>query len=391
MAIGSTLRDARIQRGLTIDQVAQDTRISARFLEALEAEMFDQLPAPVYVRGFLRSYANYLRVDAQPLLEELAITGGAALSGPDAFVRGPSRPAPRGRSADPFRRTPPPMPEPSVVVEGEEESEGDEDEWQPETADFPVARDGHRQPSFVTPPTAPGPEAYEEAEDYRPRRVEGILSERETVYNEGGGGMRVMAIAGGAAIVVLFIVVVAMLMGGGDDKNPASVTEDPSATPARGQGTVITVGSATAAPSATPNPSASPSPSGTPASPTPEATFTPLAATPTRAIVVAATPTETPTEEPTPTPGPKASVTPFVPTPTPVVAPTFGYGECPRAGDGTPNCPLLGTYRIVCSPTPGGWFLDLDPQWPVPNNVPGWRVVIVQGPSQSKVNASACS
>ena len=53
-----TLRSARIQRGLSIEQVAQDTRISARFLEALEDEAFQELPAPVYVRGFLRSYGN---------------------------------------------------------------------------------------------------------------------------------------------------------------------------------------------------------------------------------------------------------------------------------------------------------------------------------------------
>jgi len=391
VAIGSTLRDARVQRGLTIDQVAQDTRISARFLEALEAEMFDQLPAPVYVRGFLRSYANYLHVDSQPLLEELALTGGAGLSGPDGFVRGPSRPTPRGRSADPFGRTPPPMPEPSVVVEGEEESETEKDEWQPETTDVPVARDGQREPFVVAPPTPAGSEEYEEAEDYHPRRVEGILSERETVYNEGTGGMRLLAIAGGAGIIVLFIVVVAMLMGGGGDQKQANAAETPSPTAARGQGTVITVGSATAAPSASPSPnaSASPSPSGTPTSPTPDATSTPATATPTRAVVVPATPTPTPTDEPTPTPGPKISVTPYVPTATPVVAPTFGYGECPRAGDGTPNCPLLSTYRIVCSPT--GWFLDLDPQWAVPNNVPGWRVVVVPGPSQTKVNASACN
>ena len=73
--IGISLRNGRVQRGLTIDQVAQETRISPRFLEALEAEAFDELPAPVYVRGFLRSYANFLHLDATPLLEQLAASG----------------------------------------------------------------------------------------------------------------------------------------------------------------------------------------------------------------------------------------------------------------------------------------------------------------------------
>src|SRR5436309_485014 len=104
--IGSRLRGGRIQRGLTIDQVAQETRISARFLEALEEENFAALPAPVYVRGFLRSYANYLRIDANPLLEDLASVQGSSVEG---FVPGVARTRPQvgnreGPAADPFRR-----------------------------------------------------------------------------------------------------------------------------------------------------------------------------------------------------------------------------------------------------------------------------------------------
>mgnify|MGYP002682430424 CR=1 FL=1 len=78
--IGEALRSTREHRGLSIDQVAQDTRISPRFLEALEAEQFNELPAPVYVRGFLRSYANYLKLEPQPLLDRL-IGGDVAMPG----------------------------------------------------------------------------------------------------------------------------------------------------------------------------------------------------------------------------------------------------------------------------------------------------------------------
>src|SRR6185503_1404785 len=85
--IGESLRSTRERRGLSIDQVALETRISPRFLEALEAEQFAELPAPVYVRGFLRSYANYLRIEPEPLLEQLvngdsayAVAGAAAAS-----------------------------------------------------------------------------------------------------------------------------------------------------------------------------------------------------------------------------------------------------------------------------------------------------------------------
>jgi transcriptional regulator with XRE-family HTH domain len=109
--IGTTLRAARVNRGLSIEQAAQDTRISRKFLEAIEAEDFGALPAPVYVRGFLRSYANYLKVDPSPLLDQVAAVLDAPASGPDDFVGGPrvrrgqAPPAPPARGpADPWRR-----------------------------------------------------------------------------------------------------------------------------------------------------------------------------------------------------------------------------------------------------------------------------------------------
>jgi transcriptional regulator with XRE-family HTH domain len=62
--IGDRLRHSRIIRRLTLEDVERDTRISRRYIEALEEERFDVLPAPVYARGFLRSYAGYLGIDA---------------------------------------------------------------------------------------------------------------------------------------------------------------------------------------------------------------------------------------------------------------------------------------------------------------------------------------
>src|SRR3990172_4284587 len=66
--LGKTLTQARIARGLTIDEVERDLRITKRYLEALEREEFVLLPAPVYGRGFLRSYARYLGLDSGALL-----------------------------------------------------------------------------------------------------------------------------------------------------------------------------------------------------------------------------------------------------------------------------------------------------------------------------------
>jgi len=62
------LQRARQARGLTLEEVERDTRISRRYLQALETENFGLLPAPVYARGFLRTYARYLGIEPANLL-----------------------------------------------------------------------------------------------------------------------------------------------------------------------------------------------------------------------------------------------------------------------------------------------------------------------------------
>src|SRR2546425_243227 len=66
--LGETLQRARLSRGITFEEAERVTRISRKYLEALELENFSILPAPVFARGFLRSYADYLGLDAADLL-----------------------------------------------------------------------------------------------------------------------------------------------------------------------------------------------------------------------------------------------------------------------------------------------------------------------------------
>jgi transcriptional regulator with XRE-family HTH domain len=66
---GRTLRRARQRKHVTISEAAEATRISSRFLEALEREAsLDEFPAPVYARAFLREYAAYLGLDSEKLV-----------------------------------------------------------------------------------------------------------------------------------------------------------------------------------------------------------------------------------------------------------------------------------------------------------------------------------
>lgn len=65
--IGSALRAARLKRGQSIEAVAQQTRISKRYLEALENDRFDEFPAMVYMRGFLKGYCDHLDISFDEL------------------------------------------------------------------------------------------------------------------------------------------------------------------------------------------------------------------------------------------------------------------------------------------------------------------------------------
>ena len=68
--IGNTLREARLRRGLDILDCEAETKIRAKYLRAMEEEQFDLMPSATYVRGFLKSYAEFLDLDGQLVLDE---------------------------------------------------------------------------------------------------------------------------------------------------------------------------------------------------------------------------------------------------------------------------------------------------------------------------------
>jgi cytoskeleton protein RodZ len=68
--IGNSLREARLRQGLEFPEIEQSTKIRGKYLRALEEEQFDVLPAQTYVKGFLRSYADYLGLDGQLYVDE---------------------------------------------------------------------------------------------------------------------------------------------------------------------------------------------------------------------------------------------------------------------------------------------------------------------------------
>jgi cytoskeleton protein RodZ len=68
--IGNSLREARVRRGLDFAQAELATKVRGKYLRALEDEQFEMLPAETYVKGFLRTYAEYLGLDGQLYVDE---------------------------------------------------------------------------------------------------------------------------------------------------------------------------------------------------------------------------------------------------------------------------------------------------------------------------------
>jgi cytoskeletal protein RodZ len=68
--IGGSLREARLKRGLTSADVQKAIRIRDRYLQALEEERWELLPGDAYVKGFLRTYADYLGLDGSLYVDE---------------------------------------------------------------------------------------------------------------------------------------------------------------------------------------------------------------------------------------------------------------------------------------------------------------------------------
>ncbi|OGT00128.1 MAG: hypothetical protein A3F73_13700 [Gallionellales bacterium RIFCSPLOWO2_12_FULL_59_22] len=80
VSLGKTLREAREQLGLSVADVAGMTKLAPRQIEALEADDLRHLPEMPFVRGFVRSYAKILQLDAPPLLAALPQTNAPPLA-----------------------------------------------------------------------------------------------------------------------------------------------------------------------------------------------------------------------------------------------------------------------------------------------------------------------
>ncbi|QMT33068.1 DUF4115 domain-containing protein [Conchiformibius steedae DSM 2580] len=86
--LGSRLRGLREQKNLTVGDVAERLKLPVRQIEALENGLYDSLPEPIYIRGFLLSYGRFLDMDENELTRSLNLIAPPNLYRRDAAASG---------------------------------------------------------------------------------------------------------------------------------------------------------------------------------------------------------------------------------------------------------------------------------------------------------------
>lgn len=88
--VGQVLKDARTRRGLDLNEAERVTKIRVKLLRAMEEDRWEDLPAPVYASSFLATYARFLGLEDEPLVEQyetMAREAGRAETIPPGAIR----------------------------------------------------------------------------------------------------------------------------------------------------------------------------------------------------------------------------------------------------------------------------------------------------------------
>ncbi len=105
-SFGDWLRRQRELREISLRDIAERTKISLRYLEAMEADRFDLLPAPIFAKGFLREYARYVGLSPDDVVNHyLSVHHPEELAEPKEDTKVRSRPKPVDPGPTPVRRT----------------------------------------------------------------------------------------------------------------------------------------------------------------------------------------------------------------------------------------------------------------------------------------------
>src|SRR5438067_9457241 len=98
--LGKKFQDARLARGLTLDEAARLTKIRPSRLAEIEADDFSQFPSLAYAKGFLQIYGKFLDVDVTPYLDVFETSQQVTVDGYSYLQH---QPAPKPRRIRPSR------------------------------------------------------------------------------------------------------------------------------------------------------------------------------------------------------------------------------------------------------------------------------------------------
>jgi transcriptional regulator with XRE-family HTH domain len=222
--LGSLLTRAREARGLTLEDAERDTRISRRYLQALEAEQFEVIPAPVYARGFLRSYSQYLGIDPQEALAMFPREDDAEYQRA-ADVHSPPQRASRETPVSPVSAARPTWRSTPSSQQQALPQIGADPRPEPQRKPTPLGRPAKREPKPVSANSEPiiGIDI-------------GLPTPANRIKTDPAAQTRSVVVAIAALGVILGAVLVAILisnLGGGEDPPPGT---SPDATRAAGDG-----------------------------------------------------------------------------------------------------------------------------------------------------------
>ncbi len=156
-SLGEMLRQARETQALSLQEVEAQTRIRVKFLQALEDGDLGVLPSATHTRGFLRNYAQFLRLDVEDIVARFVAATGVGVRPVTQLITQPS-------AAEPA----PPAPEPETeapsakVVEEEAPAEAPLPGGE-ELGEEQAAEQGEPQPSAASPPDSAEPPPDSEA------------------------------------------------------------------------------------------------------------------------------------------------------------------------------------------------------------------------------------
>ena len=136
--LGDTLREAREKQGLTYKDIEKGTSIRALYIENIEKGEYDELPGDVYTKGFIRSYANFLKLDANALVQAFTAerhkgAAPAAQQKPSAPKAAPDKPQAKKSAA------PSVQPAAKPVEKAEKAAKAEKIEKVEKTAEQPAA------------------------------------------------------------------------------------------------------------------------------------------------------------------------------------------------------------------------------------------------------------